>query len=238
MAGIKGYTLRVIRNGEVKLTLPAHMCAIKTDGTVWCGNNPILGISDPAAKAQAAKDVTARRFDRIPADAWCRMGDNANGVTLMDDEMWASSTLKAEADAEATRKRELEARTVRVYISSRGWGDYSPVEWVGDITRPDSEIIRECYDRLAMAEDVDNMAIMPEEMISKIHAAREKWAGREVREAEYQADIQRKIDSGFCFACETWCEGDCGHYSNDPWIKYRRDLRQATAEANYGINEG
>ena len=34
-------------------------------------------------------------------------------------------------------------------------------------------------------------------------------------EAAEKADIQRKIDSGYCFACESYCYSDCGHYSNE-----------------------
>lgn len=57
-------------------------------------------------------------------------------------------------------------------------------------------------------------------------------------DASEEYDIQHKIDTGYCFYCETWCHGDCGHYSNDPQIKFHRDLDQAIREQNYGINEG
>lgn len=68
-----------------------------------------------------------------------------------------------------------------------------------------------------------------------IKASKEK--NHHTFEAEEAADIQSKIRSGYCFNCETWCDGDCGHYSNDPTIKYRRDLDQTEREANYGIND-
>jgi hypothetical protein len=61
---------------------------------------------------------------------------------------------------------------------------------------------------------------------------------RKAFEQAVKADIQHKISTGYCFYCETWCEGDCGHYSNDPMIKFRRDINQAQREQNYGINEG
>jgi hypothetical protein len=64
-----------------------------------------------------------------------------------------------------------------------------------------------------------------------------KAEARETFEAAEAADIQNKIDTGYCFYCETWCDGDCGHYSNNPMVKYSRDLRQASREANYGIND-
>ena len=56
--------LRVVRNNEIKLTLPGPSCTIKTDGSVWCSGNPILGIADPVAKTQAAADIRKGRFTR------------------------------------------------------------------------------------------------------------------------------------------------------------------------------
>lgn len=52
-----------------------------------------------------------------------------------------------------------------------------------------------------------------------------------------EADIQQKINTGYCFFCESWCHGDCGHYSNDPHVKLRRDFALSQKEANYGIND-
>lgn len=62
-------------------------------------------------------------------------------------------------------------------------------------------------------------------------------AARKRFEAEEQADIRMKIDTGFCFSCGTWCHGDCGHYSNDPTTQYRRDAKQAMRESSYGEND-
>ncbi len=64
-----------------------------------------------------------------------------------------------------------------------------------------------------------------------------KAQGRANFEAEEAADIKRKIETGYCFACESYCHGDCGHYSSDPSVKYRREFNQAVREANYGIND-
>ena len=66
--------------------------------------------------------------------------------------------------------------------------------------------------------------------------ARKVEAKKEFEAAE-AADIQHKIDTGYCFYCETWCNGDCGHYSKNPMIKFTRDLKQAQREADYGIND-
>jgi hypothetical protein len=135
----------------------------------------------------------------------------------------------------------ITARTVKIYLSSCGWGDYSACEWVGDITRPDAEILAECKHLLTTGHDIDQPNPADDELLSKITVARDKWTTRDERAAAYRKaeadDIQRKIDSGFCFACESWCHGDCGHYSSDPSVMYRRQLNEAAREANYGVND-
>ncbi|MDI9561920.1 MAG: hypothetical protein QM235_12130 [Pseudomonadota bacterium] len=233
--------LRLIRDDEVKITLPGPSITIKKDGTVWYQGSPILGITDPVKKAEAAKAVKAKKFDKIPSDAFCRIGKNPNGLELVDDAAWATHPLKAAQEAEAAREAEIARKTVTIYLSSRGWGDYSPCEWVGDITRPDDEILAECRKALVEGWDVDNKNQTDDEILKKISTAREKYeseparkAAREKAEAEA---LQRMIDNGYCFNCETYCHGDCGNYSNDPAVMYRRRLRESAREANYGIEE-
>lgn len=68
--------------------------------------------------------------------------------------------------------------------------------------------------------------------------ARKHAEAVERREVAEREDLKRKAETGFCFHCGTWCYGDCGHYTSDPEIKFRRDLKQALAEQNYGIKEG
>lgn len=70
--------------------------------------------------------------------------------------------------------------------------------------------------------------------ISKDIQRRREEAIRINREAEAE-DIQRKIEHGYCFSCGSYCHGDCGHYSSDPAVQMRLDLRQMRAEADYGI---
>lgn len=60
----------------------------------------------------------------------------------------------------------------------------------------------------------------------------------EAREAKAEADdIARKVESGYCFYCGTWCHGDCGHYSNNPTVKQLRDNATAIKEMRYGIDD-
>lgn len=141
----------------------------------------------------------------------------------------------------AKEKAAIQAKTVTIHLSTRGWGDYSSLEWSGDITRADAEILAECRELLTNGYDVDKPNQTDDELAVKIKAAREKWAGKEEREQKRSekesAHIKHLIDTGYCFNCESYCHGDCGHYSSDPSIRYKKMLRGAIREQNYGIND-
>lgn len=232
-------TLRIVRGNDIKFTLPAADAEIKADGTIWYHSLPILGIIDPEIKAKVAADIKVKRFDCIPDEAWVRLGYNGNGVWAGDDEAWATHPAKLVKDAQDAIKREQERKQVTIYLSSRGWGDYSPVEWMGDITQPDAEILAECKSELTTGYDVDQPDQTDDQILTRITTAREKWEKeperRAAMEAAEAADIEHKIKTGYCFNCESWCHGDCGNYSNDPRVKFDRDLRDAQRDANYGI---
>jgi hypothetical protein len=231
--------LRIVRGNEIKLALPGPSITEKSDGTLWMGGNPILGIDDPAEKTLMASLIRAGKYDQIPAIYFTRLGDNPNGLWAGTDEAWANHPAKSEQDRLTALK--AEAKHVRIYLSSRGWGDYSACEWVGDITRPDDEILAECKHLLATGHDVDQCNQPDDEIMSKITKTRTNWqaapARKTAREAAEAEDIRRKIETGYCFSCETYCHGDCGHYSNGPRVMYARQLKEAAREANYGIND-
>lgn len=236
---MKGY-LKVVRGNEVKLTLGPRI-EVTANGTLWMSGNPILGVEDPAEKKRIASLARARKYNQIPDIYFTRLGDNPNGLWAGTEEEWSKHPAKAEHDRKATEKAAEQAKQVRIYLSSRGWGDFSSCEWIGDITRPDNEILAECKHLLSTEYDVDQPKQSDEELLGKITKSRVDWetapereAAREEAEAE---DIRRKIATGYCFSCESWCCGDCGHYSNDPAVKFRRDLHQAQREQNYGIND-
>lgn len=226
--------LKVMRDNEVKLLIPGPSVTIKADGTLWVKGFPILGIDDPAEKARMVGLVKAGKHDQIPAIYYTRLGDNPNRLWAE----WEEHPVKVEQDRKAA---EAEDSRVTIYLSSRGWGDYSPVVWQGDITRQDTDILAECRILLRDGHDVDQPNQSDEELISKISKTRAAWetepARKAAREAAEAEDIRRKIATGYCFACESYCDGDCGHYSKDPMTKFRRDLREAAREANFGIND-
>jgi len=229
----------VVRNGEVKIRLP--WVEPKADGTLWHNGIPLLGVTDPAEAKTYTAAVKAGRFSEIPAAAFTRLGENDNGLWVGTGKEWDERPEKRALDQKAAVAAEEKAKVVRIFLSSRGWGDYSACEWTGDITRSDGEILAECRAELAGGHDVDRPNQTDDELLAKIVEAREKWRTRPerlaaARKAEDE-DLQKKIDSGFCFSCETWCHGDCGSFSNDPKTKFARDLKRAQAEGNYGIED-
>jgi len=233
-------SLIVVRGSEIKLYLPVP--EIRKDGTIWMNGMPLLGIDDPEAKKKAIVAVKTRQFSDIPSEFFTKIGHNQNGLWVGTKEEWQSQPAKQLHD-KAEAEKEIERRkVVSIYLSSRGWGDFSPCEWRGDITQPDSEILAECRQALSTGHDVDRPNQTDEELLSLITIARDKWAGFPARIAALKKadaeDTKRKIDSGYCFSCESWCHGDCGHFSSDPSVRLRRELSTARAESDYGINEG
>jgi hypothetical protein len=175
----------------------------------------------------------------VCGSVYLRTGKEVNLKIRLEDKPDLQA-LVAQMLAAQAEYGEIEKRTVAIYLSSRGWGDFSPLEWCGDIARPDAEILAECRRLIETGHDVDSNPT-DNEIVASIHAAREKLeaapARKAAREAEEAEDIARKIASGYCFACETYCHGDCGHYSKDPQVMYGRHLREMAREANYGIND-
>jgi hypothetical protein len=120
-----------------------------------------------------------------------------------------------------------QARTVTIYLSSRGWGDYAPVVWTGDIARPDTDIIAECRELLAQATDVDD-TLSDQALCAKVRAARKRWTAARTRTVSPDAPRHGK---GYCYHCESYCYGDCGDYQPDP-------LRAAVSTWQHATREG
>ena len=97
----------------------------------------------------------------------------------------------------------------RIYLSARGWGDYSPVEWTGDLDRPEAEIVAECQVLLARAVDVDEPTQSDEQIGVKILLARQALADAPRHAAEIAAHEAKRERDGYCRRCESYCYGDC-----------------------------
>lgn len=113
---------------------------------------------------------------------------------------------KAKVDAwriEEKKRKEVESRTIRVRLSSRGWGDYSALEWVGDVSLPTDEIVRQCRELLANGHDVDDPNQTDGDLAAKVEKAKAARAASEAgkkvgedRRKEVAAKREKMIAGG------------------------------------------
>lgn len=131
----------------------------------------------------------------------------------------AQAARRARWDAERAAEERAEAVKARIYLSSRGWGDFAAVEWVGDITRPAAEIEAECARLLASAHDVDT-PLSAAEIAAKVAAAKD----------EHRAKYMERITALRARIAKAEALGD----------KIRSAADQAAWERNYNnvVNEG
>jgi len=156
----------------------------------------------------------------------------------IDDHQSRKTEIEARKAEEQRQCKELETNTISVYLSSRGWGDYSPVEWSGDGRRPDVEILAECRHLLATGHDVDDPRQSDEQILTAIHNARARKADEPRRKKEAEEYYDRDMGAGYCYSCQTWCYGDCGNYQpKRTGAIVVREAREASDESNYGIND-
>ena len=228
---IKG-CLHVCRGNEEKLRLPGPSVGVGDDGTLWMNGIPILGgVDDSKIKADLAAKVRAKKFGEIESKYFVKLGQNENGIFACDDDGYKNHPAN-KIEMEKLKACEIEeAKKVRIFLSARGWGDYSSLEWYGDITRPEAEILAECKKKFEIGCDVDSK-YNEEEVLSAIRAAKTKHAAPK---------IEAKPEShgpGYCYSCQTYCFGDCGDYrpTRDAVI-VRREVAEINREANYGISE-
>jgi len=222
--------LHVVRGVESKLTIPAHLVDIHSDGVIWVKNSgPILGITDPVIKTKARESLKMKRYQEIPADAWTRLGDNTNGLWAGDDDAFSKHPAHLAEKAAAKARAEEDKFQIQIHLSTRGWGDYSSVEWSGDSRRPDSEIIAECRKKIAGSNDVDHPNITDAEIIESLTKARAKIGKPKIT-------LMEPRDPNLCQYCGSYCDGDCGGKPGDE-TEEERDRKQAIREANYGIND-
>lgn len=156
----------------------------------------------------------------------------ANNIKMLGDEdIRTPQDQEADARRDAERKI-IEANTVSIYLSSRGWGDYSSLNWVGDIRKADADILAESRDLLANGHDVDTPHISDADILTKINEARKKNA------APKKQYVAPTYGPGYCHNCKSYCFGDCGDYAPARTTKHDLDdAREANREANYGIND-
>jgi hypothetical protein len=219
--------LAIARKGNEVKTIPMQQVTIKADGTIWISGMPLLNGDKTSQEDRVA--LNNKKYALIRKEAYAILGDNGNGLWIGD---YAEYKNRPEIIAAEKAKADHERRTVKIYLSSRGWGDYSPVEWIGDITRPTNEILAECREALEKGYDVDTPDKADTDIIMDIEAAQNRYNNQPVPVKEPERG------PGYCYNCETYCYGDCGNYAPKPTKEtFKRHLDEMTREANYGIND-
>lgn len=223
--------LRVVRGGQVQLTLPCPSVSIKPNGTIWFQGMPVLG-APPEKKSEMAKLVKEEKYNEIPTEYYTHLENNTNGLWVGDDDAWNKHPAKIAEDAKKVSAEIESKKVVKIYLSSRGWGDYSSLDWTGDITRPDAEIIAECKELLITGHDVDKRNQSDAEILNLIKEARIKWR------TPKQLAKEITHGNGYCLSCETYCYGDCGDYQPKMTSKIEMTkLQHAISEDNYGLED-
>lgn len=91
---------------------------------------------------------------------------------------------------EAAEKEESE-NEITIYISSRGWGDYSPLEWTGDRRLPVEKIVEEMRELINNGHDVDENP-SDEELAKLVKKAK----GEKLEAAQKELDHLNQKDAG------------------------------------------
>ena len=97
-------------------------------------------------------------------------------VQIMTSDLWSKmqAAMTAGGRGECLSYRNVTVVITTVTLSSRGWGDYSPCAWSGDISRPDEDILAECRRLLSTERDVDDRDLTDDDILAKIAAARQE----------------------------------------------------------------
>lgn len=175
----------------------------KPNGELWVGANsknphPITVISHLPDHLELREKYLAGlksgNPDIIAPEHRARFGKIGPFIIETADEAWKNGKARDEA---IQRER---ANTMEVYVSPRGWGDYSPLIWRGPADRPTGQIMAECRKMIAESWDVDFANQSDEELAAKIEKAKteaaERRAAIEKRDQERRAAAdQRAADT-------------------------------------------
>ena len=197
---------------------------------------PLLGNTDPNVKVKLVAAVKARKWEDIPSEFYTRLGYNSNGLWVGDDEAFANHPVKKIIDKEKAEKKRVEeerkAKEGKIHLSTRGWGDFDSVIWIGNITQSDDIILAECRTLLNNNFDVDHKNQTDAEILEKISKARAKHSESKKKYKPIEHG------PGYCYSCESYCYGDCGDYQPTYTMKVlRRDVRNMNDEASFGIQD-
>ncbi len=203
-------TLHDTITGEVKLRVP--QCNIRPDGSIWHKDTiPLIctaGAPDSdALKAKYQAAVAAKKWAEIAPEHYARLGQMAH-IMIETEEDYNKRPVHPAILAARAAAAEAEANQITIHLSSRGWGDYSPVAWTGDRRRPTAEILVECQALLKNGHDVDQPNQTDDAVTSLIEAAKRKSADQETARANNAAELAAVAVPAEAVTAYQSCGGD------------------------------
>lgn len=146
----------------------------------------------------------------------------------------------APIEAAEIEKAEAEkaANQISIHLSTRGWGDYSSVEWIGDMRTPDDIILAECKSLLANGHDVDQPNQTDDEIMAKITAKKIKKSNQAAEAKNEEDRVNTIIDTakktGEKQIIDTWITSECSEKGLD--CSFDQAIRYAMPDGRIKIN--
>lgn len=107
--------------------------------------------------------------------------------------------INKEKELEEAKKKaeaqEIERKTIRIFLSTRGWGDYSSLEWVGTVDTPNDEIVAQAKKSLQTEYDVDNRNLTDADLYQKVQEAKQKWFENQEEKQKIKEIAQKIVDN-------------------------------------------
>lgn len=122
-----------------------------------------------------------------------------------------------QAELEKARQERAKTNYGEITLSTRGWGDYPSLIWVGDLNRPDNEILAECKTLFEQGHDVD-LKLTDDEILALIAKARVSKQEFAEQRAKDIANAQSIIDKASPTTIKAYeqCKGDPERIEGEP----------------------
>lgn len=99
--------LAIVQAGTTKALMRLPQITVREDGTLWANNNtmPLTNSSGTLSKDELLPLVTAKAWDKIPADNYLRLGVNPGDKECIDDADLAARFVDTRTAAEKARDK-------------------------------------------------------------------------------------------------------------------------------------
>jgi hypothetical protein len=99
--------LAIVKAGTAEALMRVPQITVREDGTLWANKNtlPLVNSSGTLTKDQLMPLVSAKQWDKIPADNYMRLGSNLGDKECLDDAKLASRYVDTRPAAEKARDK-------------------------------------------------------------------------------------------------------------------------------------